>query len=121
MTHFRFPYQIDPTGRTATANEDQHVQQLILSLLSTIPGERVNRPNFGSAAHNLVFTPNSPAEATTVQYLLQSALQQWLGNMVYVEAVVVQGSDATLQVTIQYVVQRTQQRQVTTVQIGDQS
>lgn len=120
MTRFRFPYQIDPTGRTATADDGQHIQQLIVSLLSTIPGERVNRPAFGSAAHNLVFAPNSAEESTTVQYLLQSALQQWVGDLVYVEAVVVQGADATLTVTVQYVVRRTQQRQRAMVQLGAQ-
>jgi hypothetical protein len=43
---------------------------------------------------------------------VQGALQQWLGDLILVEAVVVQNTDSTLQVAVQYIVRLTQQRQV---------
>jgi phage baseplate assembly protein W len=118
MTSFAYPFRIDATGHVATTAQDQHVRQLIEQVLFTIPGERVNRPTFGSAVHNLVFAPNSPEESATIQFLIQSALQQWLGSLIHVEAVVVQSEDVILQVTVQYVVRTSQQRQVTTFQLG---
>ena len=78
----------------------------------TSPGERVNRPTFGSGLLQLVFAPNSDELVAATQFLVQSALQQWLGELIQVEAVQVTSEEATLQVTVQYVHQRTQQRQV---------
>jgi hypothetical protein len=46
------------------------------------------------------------------QHTVQGALQEWLGELIHVEAVQVEASDATLTVTVQYVVRRTQQRKV---------
>jgi hypothetical protein len=59
----------------------------------------------------LIFAPNSEALSTATQFLVQGALQQWLGDLIQVEAVQVASEDATLAVTVQYVVRRTQQRQ----------
>jgi hypothetical protein len=112
MTLFAYPFQIDATGRTARCQEEDFVRQAVEQVLFTIPGERVNRPTFGSAAHTLVFEPASQEYATTVQYLIQAALQQWLGDLVTVEAIQVEASDAMLQITVQYQVRATQQHQV---------
>jgi hypothetical protein len=43
---------------------------------------------------------------------VQGALQQWLGDLIQVEAVQVSSAEAILQVTVQYIHRRTQQRQV---------
>ena len=79
-------------------------------MLFTAPGERVNRPEFGSGLLQLVFAPNSDELAATTQFLVQGALQQWLGDLIEVEAVQVEAEDPTLRVTVQYVVRRTQKR-----------
>jgi hypothetical protein len=50
--------------------------------------------------------------AAATQFLVQGALQQWLGDLIVVEDVQVEADDGTLQVGVQYVVRRTQQRQV---------
>lgn len=106
-----YPFAIDGRGRTAEANTDDHLRQLIEQLLFTTPGERVNRPTFGSGLLQLVFAPSSEELATAVQFMVQGAIQQWLGDLIQVEAVSVQSEDAVLRVTVQYVVRRTQQRQ----------
>ena len=49
-------------------------------MLFTAPGERVNRPDFGSGLLQLVFAPNSDELAGATQFLVQGALQQWLGD-----------------------------------------
>jgi len=107
-----YPFQIDTRGRTANTSEDDHIRDLIEQVLFTSPGERVNRPTFGSGLLQLVFAPNSGALATATQLAVQGALQQWLGELILIEAVNVQSDDARLQVTVQYTVRRSQQRQV---------
>jgi phage baseplate assembly protein W len=107
-----YPFHIDGRGRVADATPEEHIRQLIEQLLFTMPGERVNRPTFGSSLMQLVFAPNRDEVATAVQFLVQGALQQWLGDLLQVEDVQVSSEETTLHVTVQYVVRRTQQRQV---------
>jgi uncharacterized protein len=107
-----YPYHFDSRGRTADTSEDEHVRDLIEQVLFTAPGERVNRPTFGSGVLQLVFAPNGPALAGATQMSIQGALQQWLGDVIQVEAVDVQSDDATLNILIQYTIRRTQQRVV---------
>jgi hypothetical protein len=107
-----FPYHIDSQGRTASTDQDEHIRDLIKQVLFTSPGERVNRPTFGSGLMQLVFAPNSDELATATQFLVQGALQQWLGELIQVEAVQVVAEDATLRVMVQYLIRRSQQRQV---------
>jgi phage baseplate assembly protein W len=106
-----YPFHIDSRGRTASTDSDGHIRDLVEQVLFTNPGERVNRPTFGCGLMQLVFATNSSELATTTQFLVQGALQQWLGDLIRVEAVDVQSQDSTLQVTVQYVVQRNQSRQ----------
>ena len=73
-------------------------------MLFTAPGERVNRPDFGSGLLQLVFAPNSDELAATTQVLVQGALQQWLGDLISVEEVQVEAVDATLTVIVRYIV-----------------
>ena len=81
-----YPWQTDRRGRTAQADsDDAHIRQLIEQVLFTAPGERVNRPSFGSGLMQLVFAPNSPELATATKFLVQGALQQWLGDLIQVE------------------------------------
>lgn len=107
-----FPYQVDARGRTAEADVDAHVRDLIEQVLFTAPGERVNRPAFGSGVMQLVFAPNSDALAAALQFTLQGSLQLWLGDTARVEGVEVQNDEAILRITVQYVVLRTQERRV---------
>ena len=111
-TQIDYPFSIDGRGRTARTGGDEHIRDLIEQVLFTVPGERVNRPTFGTGLLQLVFAPASDELATAVQFLVQGALQQWLGDLIQVEAVVVESVDATLRVSVEYLVRRNQRRQV---------
>jgi hypothetical protein len=106
-TNVRYPYQIDGRGRTAEVGEEDYIRGLIEQVLFTSPGERVMRPDFGSGVMQLVFAPNSPELAATTQFLVQAALQQYLGNLIALEGVEVEAVDATLRVTVRYAIRRT--------------
>ncbi len=107
MTNIDFPFHFDNSGRTATANDDDHIRDMIEQLLFTNPGERVNRPDFGSGLLQMVFAPNSPELAATLQFTMKAALQQWLGDLIEVQALEVSSEDSSLRVVLQYVVRRT--------------
>jgi hypothetical protein len=106
-----YPFHIDGRGRAAGTSYEEHIRDLIEQVLFTAPGERVNRPTFGSGLMQLVFAPNSDELAAATQFLVQGALQQYLGDLIHVEAVEVKSEEAALQVTVRYVVRRNQQRQ----------
>ncbi|MBA3942930.1 MAG: GPW/gp25 family protein [Herpetosiphonaceae bacterium] len=102
-----FPLHFDSRGRTASTDDDDHIRDMIEQLLFTNPGERVNRPDFGSGLLQLVFAPNSLELAATLQFTMQAALQRWLGDLIEVQGLAVTSEDATLRVEVQYVVRRT--------------
>ena len=85
-----FPFHIADDGRTATT-----------------AGDPVNRPDFGSGLHQLVFAPNSDETAAAVQLLVQGALQQWLGDLIELSAVDIVSEDARLDITVRYTVRAT--------------
>jgi phage baseplate assembly protein W len=100
-----FPFQLDGRGRTAAvASMNDHIRDMIEQLLFTNPGERVNRPEFGSGLLQTVFQPNSTALAAALQFTLQGALQQALGDLIQLQGVQVDATDSTLTVAVQYLV-----------------
>jgi Bacteriophage baseplate protein W len=109
-----FPYGVDARGRTASTSDDEHVRDLIEQVLFTAPGERVNRPTFGSGLLQLVFAPNSDALAAATQLAVQAALQEWLADRIAVQDVTVAAVDSTLTATVVYADRLTQQSQTAT-------
>ena len=107
-----FPYHPDNRGRTAQTGSDDHLRDLIEQVLFTTPGERVNRPTFGSGVLGLVFEPNSTVLGAATQMTVQGALQTWLGDLIIVESVEVEQVDSTLRITVQYIARLSQKRQV---------
>lgn len=111
---FNYPFKIDESGRTAIVDDGMHIRQLIEQVLFTTMGERVNRPTFGTGINQLVFAPNSDQLATATQFLVQGALQQWLGNLIRVELVSVESIESSLTISVQYSIIKNQERQVQT-------
>jgi Bacteriophage baseplate protein W len=97
-----FPFQLDGRRRCAETGEDDHVRDMIVQVLFTNPGERVNRADFGCGLKQLVFMPNSDALVAATQFLVQGALQRWLETVIEVESVEVEAVDSTLRVAIAY-------------------
>lgn len=104
-----FPFRFDHRGRTALATDDKHVRDMIEQFLFTSAGERVNRPDFGSGLLQMVFAPNSPELAATLKFVVQAGLQQWLGDMIEINAIDVSSEEATLRIELKYLVKQTQE------------
>ena len=97
-----FPFRFDVIGRTAATDDADHVRDMIEQLLFTRPGERVNRPDFGSGLMHAVFAPNSPEIATALEFTTRAALHRYLGDLIEVRALSVVADDAALRVNLQY-------------------
>jgi phage baseplate assembly protein W len=107
-----YPFHFDSRGRSSGTTDDDHIRDMIEQLIFTSPGERVNRPDFGSGVLQLVFAPNSPELAATLQFTMQAALQQWLGDVIDVDALEITSDDAQLRIALQYTIRRTNETQV---------
>ena len=110
VTLLDFPFAVDARGRTATTDDDDHVRDLIVQVLFTSPGERVNRPEFGCGLKQLVFAPASDALAAATEQLVHGALIRWLDPVITVERVAVLAEESTLEVTVAYVRKATGER-----------
>lgn len=105
-----YPYRFDSTGHTAGTDALSHIRDMVEQILFTSPGERVNRPTFGSGTAQLVFAPNSDVLAAAQQQAIQAGLQQWLSDLIRVQSVAVIPNDATLTITVIYTVLASQQQ-----------
>ena len=111
---FAYPFRIDKNGRTATASYNDHIEQMVEQVIFTAMGERVNRSTFGSGVGQLLFSPLSDDLVTATQMLVNGSLQQWLGDLITVQSVIVTANESTMQITVTYVIKQTQQQQVST-------
>ncbi len=101
--HLEYPYRIDGAGRTATTDERRrYVRNLIEAVLFTSPGERVNRPEFGSGIRELLFDTNSEAIANATEFMVQSAIQRYLSELVVIESLEVTRNEGELRITLTY-------------------
>jgi phage baseplate assembly protein W len=87
---------------------------MIEQLLFTNPGERVNRPDFGSGLLQLVFAPNSSELAAALQFAVQAGLQRWLRDVIELQSLEVGTEDSTLRVVVRYVVRKSGEQQMDT-------
>ncbi|MBO0654498.1 GPW/gp25 family protein [Streptomyces triculaminicus] len=112
MTHIGAPLRIDTSGRTAAVAGEDYIRSLVREVLFTQPGERVNRPDFGSGLLQLVLAPADETLAATTQLTVHSALQRWLGDLIEVGAVEVRAEQETLRVLVAYTVRGSDRRVV---------
>jgi uncharacterized protein len=115
MMNIDYPFEIDGSGRTATTDDDDHIRDMIEQLLFTNPGERVNRPDFGSGLLKMVFAPNSSGLASTLQGTVQAAIQRWLGDLIELKSLEVQAENSTLSLTLSYLVRQTNEIRTTDI------
>lgn len=118
--YLKYPYSVSGAGIPNTTTADDHLRDLILQVLFTIPGERVNLPEFGVGVQRLVFEPNSDALRASTQFLISTNLNRWLGDRINVEQVDVSsdpGAENAVNIEITYTKKATLQRQRVQVQV----
>jgi phage baseplate assembly protein W len=68
---------VSPTGGIEMVEEKDSVRQAIFMLLSTIPGERVMRPDYGCDLYKLIFAPNDYTTAGLAIHYVKQAIERW--------------------------------------------
>jgi phage baseplate assembly protein W len=63
--------------KIAMADDYESVRQSIWIILSTVPGERVMRPDFGCGIHELVYALNTSGTVGAVIDAVHNALIRW--------------------------------------------
>jgi len=102
MFNFDVPYHIDGRGQTAGTSYMRHVLDMLELFLFTNPGDRVNRPDFGGGARNLVFECNSVELAAALKMGLQANLRRWLADRIDVQDLVIERADSILRLQVVY-------------------
>jgi phage baseplate assembly protein W len=73
-----FPMRVDATGSIAfSGGTFDELDRAITMVLSTAPGERVMRPEFGCAIWDLLFEPVNPNTVGAMEQAVREALRQW--------------------------------------------
>jgi phage baseplate assembly protein W len=119
-TFLDYPYGIGAEGSARQTTDTDHLRDLIIQVLLTNPGERVNLPEFGVGIQRLVFAPNSEALRASTQFLVTTNLRRWLGDKIDVERVDVTsfpGEEETVTIEIVFVEKRTRERRSLQLQV----
>lgn len=111
-TGWHFPLRTGPSGRFATAGGTDKLEQAMLLVLATYPGERMMRPDFGSRLRDFVFRPITLDTVAEVSHEVRSALSRWEPRVVVedVDASPVPGQGGLLHITVGYTVRETDDR-----------
>ena len=76
-TGLAFPLGVDNRGGIALARGETDVEQAIRIILSTAPGERPMRPEFGCAVHDCVFERIEADTLARIDQAVRVALDRW--------------------------------------------
>ena len=68
-----FPFRVTELGAAALSPRQQAVREQLEQLLLTIPGERVNRPDFGCGVQRLVFDGTDSLALAAAEYVINTA------------------------------------------------
>jgi phage baseplate assembly protein W len=106
---WQFPLGLSPSGTFAMASGTRKLEQAMRLILTTYPGERPMRPEFGSRLRDFVFEPASLDTATRVAAEVRDALTRWepRAEITAVTAVPDPDEPGLLHIHIAYVVRST--------------
>ena len=97
-----FPFSIDQSGRVKACGGDEAIRGMIIQVLFTSHGERINNPEFGCGLFNLVFETNNELLASVMEFTIGEALTRWMGDEIIVEAIRVSSREESAVVEIAY-------------------
>lgn len=110
-----YPFHFDARGRTASTTDADHIRDMIELLLLTSPGERVNRPDFGSGLLRAIFAPNSPEIAAAMEFSTRAVILRELGDLIDLQTLSFSAVDSTLRVELVYSIKSTGERRQETI------
>ena len=72
-----FPLGIGTNGGVALVSREREIAEAIRLILSTSPGERPMRPDFGCRIHDFIFSPADGSTAAAISAEVTNALARW--------------------------------------------
>jgi phage baseplate assembly protein W len=120
FTSLRYPISVDAARGRLSQEQDfsAHIEQLVMQVLMTAPGERINRPDFGCGVKRLVFAPGGDVAATLAQTTVYQALSKWLPDAISLTEVTARADDALLQIRVGYVVKARGEKRYLNIQVA---
>lgn len=106
---FSFPLGLDSSGSTAITSDDENIRQSMMLILGTAPGERLMRPKFGCAIHDILFEPNTAVTASKIEYEVKKSLQEFEPRVgdIEVHAMPDDSEASRMNVNISYTIRKT--------------
>ena len=107
-----FPLGVTASGGIALARGAQELEQAMRLILSTYPGERPMRPEFGCRLRDYVFAEANADTAGALQEEVRESLLQWEPrvNIDAVDVLLDRADHGLLYIDIQYTVKDTNDR-----------
>jgi Bacteriophage baseplate protein W len=104
-------FEVVPSGGLAMVQLEDSIRQAIYLLVTTIPGERVMRPDYGCDLYQLVFAPNDNTTAGLAIHYVKRALDRFEPrvDVVRIDAGENPDDPGQLDITLEYRVRATQQ------------
>ena len=95
---------VDQDGRLGWSVDDQSVREVMLNILLTRPGERLQRPDFGAGLLNFVHQPNNETTRNLIAGVVRKSLERWETRIIVeaVEVVPSPTSVADVHINIRY-------------------
>ncbi len=112
-TGWASPVTVDEnTGDMALSRYEKDVEEAIVTILKTAPGERLMRPDFGCGIHEYVFAPGNAQTAGMIRFHVEQALGRWEPRIVNLSVVVTGDSKRpeVLLIHIDYTIRSTDSR-----------
>lgn len=106
---FAFPMHVNVLGGTGMSEEDANIRQSMMIILGTAPGERLYRPEFGCAIHDILFEPNTMLTAAKIEYEVKRSLLAFEPRISDVEVRAMPDEDepTRMNVSISYIIRKT--------------
>jgi uncharacterized protein len=76
-TGLAFPFGVDRQAAIGLVSGEEDVDQAIRIILSTAPGERQMRPEFGCGVHEFVFEVIDPSTLGRMERAVRDAMHHW--------------------------------------------
>ena len=104
-----FPIQLNNQGKIGLTTGHDEISQSIHIILSTRPGERVMRPDFGCRIQELIFAPNDISTAATAERYIREALGRWESRIAVTTVNVTPNEDqnGVLMIQVNYEIKKT--------------
>ena len=99
-----FPVRTAAAGGIALVDRDRELEESLRLILSTVPGERPMRPDFGCAIHYFMFSPIDATTGGRIAEEVERAIEMWEPriDLLGVEVNPAPNSESTLHIDITY-------------------